>query len=115
MKPSHFHVEVRDLTAAVDAFERLWEITPVFENASMATLRFGSIGLLLDQSEHDSKVTLAFESDDCHADFERAVERGAQVLQAPEEKPWGVRAAYLRGPGGITFEIEQVLPDTPGG
>ena len=36
-------------------------------------------------------------------------ERGAETLEAPEDRAWGVRAAYLRGPGRITFEIEQEL------
>jgi hypothetical protein len=30
----------------------------------------------------------------------------------PEDRAWRVRAAYLRGPGRIKFEIEQQLPSS---
>ena len=109
MKASHIHVGVRDLDAALEAFERLWSMSPVYKNERMATLRFGEIGILLDEAERDSEVTIAFESNDCERDFSRVVELGAQVLERPQKKPWGVCAAYLRGPGAITFEIEQDL------
>lgn len=49
MKPGHFHVAVRDLGAALSAFRELWELTPVYENERMATLRFGELSLLLDR------------------------------------------------------------------
>jgi predicted enzyme related to lactoylglutathione lyase len=111
MKASHFHVGVRDLEAAIAAFERLWEMKPVFQNARMATLRFGNLGLLVDKSEQDTLITIAFESVDCDADFARLVAHGAEPLELPATKPWGVRVAYLKGPGAITFEIEQVLPE----
>jgi hypothetical protein len=35
--------------------------------------------------------------------------RGAEMIEAPQDRPWGARAAYLKGPGGLTVEIEQVL------
>jgi predicted enzyme related to lactoylglutathione lyase len=109
MKASHIHVGVRDLAGALEAFERLWSMSPVYQNERMATLRFGEIGILLDSAERDAELTIAFDSSDCERDFARVVELGAQVLEAPQKKPWGVYTAYLRGPGAITFEIEQVL------
>ena len=27
-------------------------------------------------------------------------------MQAPSNRPWGARAAYLQGPGRLKFEIE---------
>src|SRR5689334_22799280 len=111
MKPSHLHVAVRDLSAALRTFRELWDLVPAFENERMATLRFGELGLLLDRADDETMITLAFDSDDCDADYQRAVARGAVVLEPPATKPWGARAAYLQGPGRITFEIEQVLPE----
>ena len=48
-------------------------------------------------------------SDDCDRDYGRVVERGAETVSAPEDKPYGSRAAYVKGPGALTFEIEQPL------
>jgi hypothetical protein len=41
--------------------------------------------------------------------YSRVVARGAETVSAPEDKPYGSRAAYVRGPGALTFEIEQPL------
>src|SRR5262249_12326632 len=112
MNASHFHIGVRDLAGAVAAFERLLGMKPVFSNERMATFRFGELGLLVDKADDDTRITIAFDSTDCQADFDGVVARGAEPLEPPTTQPWGVRAAYLKGPGGITFEIEQVLPET---
>lgn len=109
MEASHFHVGVRDMDQAILAFANLWDMTPRYKSETMAAFSFGSVGLLIDKTEEDIAVTLAFDSSDCRSDFERLVAKGARVLQPPEEKPWGVCAAYLVGPGKITVEIEQVL------
>jgi len=36
----------------------------------------------------------------------------AETIEAPQDRPWGARAAYLKGPGGLTVEIEQLLKRT---
>ena len=72
----------------------------------MATVGFGSFILILDAAEADTVATVGFESDDCDRDFQEVVERGAEVLEQPSDKPWGVRAAYIKGPGQLKFEIE---------
>ena len=38
--------------------------------------------------------------------------RGAEPIEAPHDTPWGTRTAYLKGPGSITVEIEQLLNRT---
>jgi uncharacterized glyoxalase superfamily protein PhnB len=75
----------------------------------MAFVPFGAFTLFFDRSDKDSRATLGFESADCDADYNAAVERGAESLEAPVNRAWGTRSAYLRGPGAITFEIEQSL------
>jgi hypothetical protein len=37
------------------------------------------------------------------------IARGAVSVAAPANQPWGARAAYLRGPGRLKFEIEGPL------
>lgn len=79
---------------------------PEFQNERMATIAFGSFILILDAAETDTVATIGFESDDCDRDFREVVERGAVALDPPSNKPWGVRAAYIKGPGQLKFEIE---------
>jgi len=74
----------------------------------MATLVFGSVTLILDVSDADSSATIGFESDDCDRDYRAVLERGAVAIEQPTKinKAWGVRAAYVQGPGRLRFEIE---------
>jgi catechol 2,3-dioxygenase-like lactoylglutathione lyase family enzyme len=110
MRFHHLHVEVRDLPAALDWLAKVWDVSPTFANGEMAVLSLHGASLILDAAEQDGTATIGFASDNCDRDYEAASERGAETLEAPEDRAWGVRAAYLRGPGRITFEIEQELP-----
>jgi lactoylglutathione lyase len=75
-------------------------------------LGFGEFGLFLDAAPTDSVVTLGFDSADCDAGYRTVTGRGAETIETPQDRPWGGRAAYLKGPGGLTFEIEQILKRT---
>jgi catechol 2,3-dioxygenase-like lactoylglutathione lyase family enzyme len=51
---------------------------------------------------------LHFRSDDLDATFEKlAATPGAEVLQEPDSRPWGVRDAAVRDPAGNFLRIEQ--------
>ena len=110
MRFHHLHVAVRDLPGALDWLKKVWDASPTFENGGMAVLSLHGASLILDAADEDGTATIGFASDDCDTDYRLASERGAETLEAPEDRAWGVRAAYLRGPGRITFEIEQELP-----
>ena len=112
MRVSHVHCRVRDLATAARWFEQVLEATPVFNNERMAWLGFGAFGVILDAASTDSTVTISFDSEDCDADYRTVTGRGAETIEAPQDRPWGARAAYLRGPGGLTIEIEQVQTRT---
>jgi predicted enzyme related to lactoylglutathione lyase len=75
----------------------------------MAVLQFGAFTLILDAAPEDSVATIGFNSADCDADFAALVARGADVIEPPHDRPYGARVAYLRGPGALTIEIEQML------
>jgi catechol 2,3-dioxygenase-like lactoylglutathione lyase family enzyme len=109
MKVSHVHCRVRDLRAATRWFEQVWQVVPVFNNDKMAWLGFGEFGVILDAAPTDSVVTIGFDSEDCDADYSAVMGRGAETIEVPQDRPWGARAAYLKGPGGLTVEIEQLL------
>jgi catechol 2,3-dioxygenase-like lactoylglutathione lyase family enzyme len=106
MHLNHIHLGVRDLQAALDWLEHVWQLKPEFQNDRMATLPSGAFTLILDAAEVDSLATIGFETDDCDRDVRVVLARGAVVLDPPSNKPWGVRAAYVQGPGGLRFEIE---------
>ena len=109
MRFNHLHIPVRDLAGALDWLTRVWGSQPSFENGGMAVVSVHGASLILDAADEDGLATIGFASDDCDDDYRLASERGADTLEAPEDRAWGVRAAYLRGPGRITFEIEQEL------
>ena len=102
MKLSHVHCRVRDLQGAAHWFEQVWQVTPVFHNERMVWLSFGELGVILDAAPADSTVTLGFDCEDCDADYRLVMGRGAESIEAPQDRPWGARSAYLKGPGGVT-------------
>jgi catechol 2,3-dioxygenase-like lactoylglutathione lyase family enzyme len=109
MRLNHIHVGVRDLGGALDWLDRVWQVKAEFQNERMATFPFGDFILILDSAERDSVATIGFESEDCDGDFRALVGRGAVAIEPPSDRPWGVRSAYIQGPGGLKFEIEQPL------
>jgi catechol 2,3-dioxygenase-like lactoylglutathione lyase family enzyme len=109
MKLNHIHFAVRDLPAAVAWLEKVWDVRPTFRNERMAEIPFGSITLILDSADQESIATVGFKSETCDSDYERVIGRGAISEEAPSDKPWGARTAYIKGPGGLRFEIEQAL------
>ena len=109
MRLNHIHVAVRDLSGALDWLDRVWQVKAQFQNDRMATLPFGAFILILDSADTDSLATIGFESEDCDQDFRAVVERGAVPLEPPSNKIWGVRCAYIQGPGRLKFEIEGPL------
>jgi predicted enzyme related to lactoylglutathione lyase len=103
---NHIHVAVQDLTGALDWLDRVWQVKAEFQNERMATFAFDDFILILDSADTDSPATIGFESENCDEDFRAVVERGAVSLEPPSDKPWGVRCAYIQGPGRLKFEIE---------
>jgi catechol 2,3-dioxygenase-like lactoylglutathione lyase family enzyme len=111
MRFNHLHVPVRDLPGALDWLAKVWDVRPTFQDGGgMAVVSVHGASLILDEAQEDGATTIGFASDDCDGDHRSAAQRGAETLEAPQDRAWGVRAAYLRGPGRITFEIEQELP-----
>jgi hypothetical protein len=106
---NHIHFQVRELKAAVEWFATVLQLQPGFVDERIATFSFGGVTVILDAGSADAPATLGFESDDCDRDFCAVVERGAVALDPPADKPWGVRAAYFKGPGALKCEIEGPL------
>ena len=113
MTGSHVHLGVKDLQRALQWLEQVWQLRPIFQNERMASVPSGALTIILDASEIDTRATVGFDSQDCDEDFRSVVSRGAIPLEGPTDRPWGARSAYVKGPGALTFEIEQPLPPAP--
>ncbi|GAA1734845.1 VOC family protein [Aeromicrobium alkaliterrae] len=48
-----------------------------------------------------------FRTDDLEATFARLVEHGAEVVDEPADRPWGVRDGSVRDPSGNLIRIDQ--------
>jgi catechol 2,3-dioxygenase-like lactoylglutathione lyase family enzyme len=110
MNVSHVHVGVKDLPEALRWLDRVWQAKPTFQNERMASVPLGGFTVFFDVGSADTPITLGFDSKNCDADFDAVIARGGVALEKPTDRPWGVRAAYVQGPGALKFEIEQVLP-----
>ncbi|GAA4954877.1 VOC family protein [Streptomonospora halophila] len=52
---------------------------------------------------------LVFSTDDFDSAFEQVQASGAEVLQEPIDRPWGVRDSAFRDPSGNTVRIQQPI------
>ncbi len=105
----HVHVFLNDRPSAVEWLRRIWDAEPVAEDHEMSLFIFGPTQLVINDVEEDIPSTVAFTSDDCDRDYRDVIAKGAASVDAPKDMPWGVRAAFVQGPGKLTFEIDQPL------
>jgi catechol 2,3-dioxygenase-like lactoylglutathione lyase family enzyme len=111
---------VEDLEAAKRFYREVFELPVVFEDDNSAVFGFGeTVVNLLKTSEAPGLVapatvaspeagvrfqfTLAV--DDVDARCERLKARGVELLNGPMDRPWGIRTASFRDPGGHIWEI----------
>ena len=106
---AHVHVFVSERPGAVQWLEKVWGSSPVTEDHEMSLFVFGSTQLVINDVDEDIPSTIAFTSDDCDRDFQQVIAKGAVSVDEPKDMAWGVRAGFVRGPGKLTFEIEQPL------
>ena len=109
MKLNHFHVYVSDLSGAIEWMDHIWQKKPGYKDNQMASFSFDSVTMILDTFDQDIPCTIGFASENCDHDYQQVIKRGAISIEEPKNKEWGVRAAYIKGPGKLTFEIEQNL------
>jgi lactoylglutathione lyase len=109
-----------DLEAATRFYREVFGLPVVYEDGNSAVFRFGATLVnLLRASEAPGLIapapvaepgagariqfTLAVE--DVDAACERLRERGVELLNGPTDRPWGIRTASFRDPGGHIWEI----------
>jgi catechol 2,3-dioxygenase-like lactoylglutathione lyase family enzyme len=111
---------VEDLAAAKRFYQEVFELPVVFEDDNSAVFRFGETLInLLNTSEAtelvepasvatpDAGVRFQFTLgvDDVDAMCEDLKKRGVDFLNGPMDRPWGIRTASFRDPGGHIWEI----------
>jgi lactoylglutathione lyase len=111
---------VEDLETAKQFYQAVFQLPVSFEDEDSAVFTFGeTLVNLLRASEAPgliapapvaasadgvrSQFTLGVE--DVDATCEQLRERGVELLNGPMDRPWGIRTASFRDPGGHIWEI----------
>jgi len=109
-----------DLETAKRFYQQVFRLPVFFEDENSAVFKFGdTLVNLLNVSEapelvkpaqaatEDAGVRFQFtlEVDDVDAMCEELKGRGVDLLNGPMDRPWGIRTASFRDPGGHIWEI----------
>jgi catechol 2,3-dioxygenase-like lactoylglutathione lyase family enzyme len=111
---------VEDLAAAKRFYSDVFELPVFFEDDNSAVFKFGdTLVNLLQASEGpelvapasvaapDAGVRFQFTLgvDDVDAKVDELKSRGVELLNGPMDRPWGIRTASFRDPGGHIWEV----------
>jgi catechol 2,3-dioxygenase-like lactoylglutathione lyase family enzyme len=111
---------VEDLAAAKKFYSEAFGLPVVFETEDSAVFRFGAtlVNLLMmsqapglvDPAKVAAKDTgvrfqFTIEVEDVDAMCGELKRRGVELLNGPMDRPWGIRTASFRDPGGHIWEI----------
>jgi catechol 2,3-dioxygenase-like lactoylglutathione lyase family enzyme len=113
---------VEDLAEAKRFYGDVFGLPVHYEDESSAVFRFGeTLVNLLTAGEAPGLVApapvagpdagarfqLTLAVDDVDAMAERLRSRGVELLNGPMDRPWGIRTASFRDPGGHIWELAQ--------
>jgi catechol 2,3-dioxygenase-like lactoylglutathione lyase family enzyme len=111
---------VEDLPRSRSFYEDVFGLPVVFEDDASVVFKFGAtlVNLLKTEAAQEliepaavasrddgSRFQLTVEVDDVDATCAELAERGVELLNGPMDRPWGVRTASFRDPGGHIWEI----------
>jgi len=111
---------VEDLDAAKRFYGGVFGLPLVFEDDDSAVFNFGNtiVNLLkataaleliepaaVASREAGARFQFTIEVDDVDAMCRELAARGVELLNGPMDRPWGVRTASFRDPGGHIWEI----------
>ena len=113
---------VEDLETTKQFYREVFDLPIVFEDDTSAVFNFGNtlINLLatiaapeliapatVADREAGARLQLTIKVDDVDTRCAELVARGVTLLNGPLDRPWGVRTATFRDPGGHIWEIAQ--------
>jgi catechol 2,3-dioxygenase-like lactoylglutathione lyase family enzyme len=111
---------VEDLGEAKRFYREVFGLPVAFEDENSAVFDFGNtvINLLktteapeliepaaVASPESGSRYVLTIQVDDVDATCAELTARGVELLNGPMDRPWGIRTASFRDPGGHIWEI----------
>jgi catechol 2,3-dioxygenase-like lactoylglutathione lyase family enzyme len=111
---------VEDLDAAKRFYGEVFGLPVAYEDDASAVFNFGNtiINLLKSEAAHDliapaavaspdarARIQFTIEVDDVDAKCAELAARGVELLNGPMDRPWGIRTASFRDPGGHIWEI----------
>lgn len=111
---------VEDLDAAKRFYGEVFGLPVAFEDADSAVFRFENtlVNLLRTTAAKEliepaavasrdagARLQLTIEVDDVDAMCAQLAARGVELLNGPMDRPWGIRTASFRDPGGHVWEI----------
>jgi catechol 2,3-dioxygenase-like lactoylglutathione lyase family enzyme len=109
-----------DLPASRAFYREVFGLEVVFEDPDSAVFRFGTtlVNVLRVESAPELveparvapaaagvRSVFTLEVDDVDAMCAELTRRGVQLLNGPMDRPWGIRTASFRDPGGQVWEI----------
>jgi catechol 2,3-dioxygenase-like lactoylglutathione lyase family enzyme len=111
---------VEDLEATKRFYGEVFDLPVVYEDPNSAVFKFGdtlinllkisAAGELIEPAavaspEAGSRFVFTIQVDDVDAMCAQLARRGVELLNGPMDRPWGIRTASFRGPGGHIWEI----------
>ncbi len=111
---------VEDLEGTKQFYGKVFGLPVIFEDGNSAVYKFGSTlinllkiteaGELIEPArvasrESGSRFVFTIPVDDVDAMCAELTARGVTLLNGPMDRPWGVRTASFRDPGGHIWEI----------
>ena len=113
---------VEDLPGTKRFYQEVFGLPVAFEDDASAVFKFGNtiINLLKSSEapelvgpakvaspEAGSRMQLTLEVDDVDDLCAELASRGVELLNGPVDRPWGIRTASFRDPGGHIWEIAE--------
>jgi catechol 2,3-dioxygenase-like lactoylglutathione lyase family enzyme len=111
---------VEDLAATKQFYQDVFGLPIHYEDDESAVFNFGNTLINLLQTpaaadliapatvappESGSRLQLTLDVDDVDAMCAELSTRGVELLNGPMDRPWGIRTASFRDPGGHIWEI----------
>jgi catechol 2,3-dioxygenase-like lactoylglutathione lyase family enzyme len=111
---------VEDLAATKQFYQEVFGLPVHYEDDASAVFNFGNtlINLLkateareliepaiVADRDAGSRVQFTIDVDDVDAMCAELATRGVELLNGPMDRPWGIRTASFRDPGGHIWEI----------
>ena len=111
---------VEDLEATKQFYHEVFDLPVHYEDENSAVFKFGTslvnllriteAGELIEPGkvadrEAGARFVFTLEVDDVDAKCAELRARGVQLLNGPLDRPWGIRTASFKDPGGFIWEI----------